>query len=174
MPLTITDAILLLVLFGFAFSGFWFGFIHMLGSFLSIIIASIIAGRYFEFAASKLSFLFGGHDNLGRIVTFIILFLLVTRLVGLVFWIIDRLFKLLTILPFLSTINRLAGAVFGLIEGIVLTSLALFLAVRFPVSDTVTQALSHSYVVDYLLNVANAVAPLLPEVVRQVKSAINS
>ncbi len=172
MPITITDAVLILILFSFAFTGFWFGFIHMLGSFLSIVIAAVISGRYFDVVAAKLSFLFGGYENLGKIITFIILFLLVTRVVGLVFWMINKLFNLLSVIPFLKTINRLGGATFGFVEGVVLSSLSLYLLVRFPINDALIQALADSRVAAYLLAVANKVAPLLPVVVQQAKSLI--
>lgn len=172
MPLTITDAVLILILFAFAFTGFWFGFIHMLGSFLSIVAAAYISGRYFDFVASKLSFLFGGYENVGKVVTFIILFLVVTRLVGFVFWLLDKFFQLLTVLPFLKTINRLGGAIFGLVEGIILCGLSLYLLVRYPINEPLTQALADSQVVSYLLNVAGKAAPLLPIAVQQAKALI--
>lgn len=172
MPISITDAVLILILFAFAFTGFWFGFIHMLGSFASIVLAAVISGRYFDFVAQKLSFLFGGYENLGRIVTFVIIFLVVTRLVGFVFWLINKLFNLLALLPFLKTINRLGGAAFGFFEGVILSSLSLYLLVRYPLSETLTQALSNSRVVDYLLNIANRVAPLLPEVVQKARAVV--
>ena len=172
MPLSITDAVLILILFSFAFTGFWFGFIHMLGSFSSIVIAAIVSGRYFDVVAGKLSFLFGGYENLGKIVTFVLLFLVVTRLVGFVFWLINKFFNLLALLPFLKTINRLGGAIFGFIEGTVLTGLSLYLLIRFPINDTLVQSVADSRVAAYLLNVANTVAPLLPVVVQQAKSLI--
>lgn len=144
----------------------------MVGSFVGIVIAAIVSGKYFEFVADKLSFLFGGNDNFGRIVTFILLFLVVTRLIGFVFWAIDKLFNLVAFLPFLKTANRIGGAVLGLIEGVVLTSLTLFLLVRYPLGDTITNALANSVVVEYLLDVANKVAPLLPEVVQKAQAVI--
>lgn len=172
MPITIMDMSLILVIAGFAFTGFWFGLIHMVGSLVGITIAAIISGQYFEFVAEKLSFLFGGNENLGRVITFIVIFVLVTRLVGIIFWLIDKLFHLLTIIPFLKTFNRLGGAILGAIEGIVLTSLALFLLVRYPLGETFTNALANSTVVEYLLGVANKVAPLLPDVVQSAKAVV--
>lgn len=163
---------LVLVIAGFAFTGFWFGLIHMAGSFIGIVLAAIVSGKYFEFIADKLSFLFGGNDNLGRVITFIVIFVLVTRLVGIVFWLLNKLFNLLSIIPFLKTFNRLGGAILGLVEGIVLTSLALFLLVRYPLGQTITNGLANSRVVGYLLDVANTVAPLLPDVVQQVKAVV--
>lgn len=174
MIFSITDAILILVIAGFAFTGFWFGFIHMVGSFVGIVIAAVVSGKYFEFVADKLSFLFGGNDNFGRIITFILLFLVVTRLVGFVFWAIDKLFNLVAFLPFLKTANRIGGAVLGLIEGVILTSLTLFLLVRYPLGDTITNALANSVVVEYLLDVANKVAPLLPDVVQKAQAVIGA
>lgn len=172
MFLTITDVILILIIAGFAFTGFWFGLIHMVGSFVSIVVAALVSGKYFEFAADKFSFLFGGRENLGRIITFILLFLIVTRLVGFVFWLINKAFNIIAVLPFLKTANRIGGAILGLLEGIILTSLTLFLLARYPLGDTITNALSTSRVVEYLLDVANKVAPLLPDVVQKAQSVI--
>lgn len=172
MPITITDMILVVLISGFAFTGFWFGLIHMIGSLVGIVVAAVLAGNYFDFIASKLSFLFGGRENLGRVTTFVIIFLLVTRLVGFVFWLINKAFNLIAFLPFLKTANRIGGALLGLVEGIILTALALYLVVRYPLGETITNALSNSMVVDYLLEVANKVAPLLPEVVQKVQSVI--
>lgn len=172
MPITITDLILVLIISGFAFTGFWFGLIHMVGSFVSIVVAALVSGQYFDFVADKLSFLFGGKENLGRVVTFILIFLFVTRLVGLVFWVIGKIFDLVSFIPFVKSINRLGGAILGAIEGIILVSLALYLAVRYPLGETITNALSSSKVVDYLLSVANKVAPLLPDVVQKVQTVI--
>lgn len=172
MPITIPDLVLLLVLAGFAFTGFWFGLIHMVGSLVGLVAASIVAGKYFDVVSLKLSFLFGGNDNLGRIIIFILIFLIVTRLVGLVFWLIGRLFKIISILPFIKTANRIGGAIIGLIEGIILVSLVLFLVARYPLGPTITNALSNSVVVDYLLGVATQLAPLLPDVVQAIQSVI--
>jgi membrane protein required for colicin V production len=172
MPITIMDMILVLTIAGFAFTGFWFGLIHMTGSLIGITLAAIVSGQYFEFVAEKLSFLFGGNENLGRVVTFILIFVLVTRLVGVIFWVINKLFHLISIIPGLKTFNRIAGAVLGSIEGIVLVSLSLFMLVRYPLSESFTNMLANSGVVDYLLGVANKVAPLLPDVVEQAKAVI--
>jgi uncharacterized membrane protein required for colicin V production len=174
MLITMTDMILILAIAGFAFTGFWFGLIHMIGSLVGIVAASIISGKYFEFIAEKLSFLFGGNENLGRVITFIVIFVLVTRLVGAIFWLINKLFDLISIIPFLKTFNRIGGALLGLVEGVVLTSLSLFLLVRYPLGTSVNNALANSRVVDYLLDVANQVAPLLPDVVEQAKAVIGA
>lgn len=173
MSASLTDIILIVIIAFFGFSGFWFGFIHMLGSFLGILAASVIAGKYFEVIALKLSFLFGGFDSLGKIVTFIIIFILVTRLVGLLFFVINKIFKIVSIIPFLKTINRLVGAVLGIAEGLVLTSLTLYLLVRFPLGNTINMALSNSRVVAYLLALAKNFAPLLPEIVQRATSFIS-
>lgn len=172
MPISIPDMVLLLVLAGFALTGFWFGLIHMLGSLVGLVVASIVAGRYFEVISMKLSFLFGSQQNLGRIIVFILIFLIITRLVGFVFWLINRFFNIIAFLPFLKTANRLGGLIIGVIEGIVLVSLVLYLAVRYPLGASITNALSNSAVVDYLLGVAAKVAPLLPDVVQTVQSVI--
>ena len=171
--ITFTDLIFILIIFGFAFAGFWFGFIHMVGSFISIVAAAIISGKYFDIVADRLGFLFGGYGNLGRVGAFVLLFLLVTRMVCLVFYLINKLFHLLTVIPFLKTINRIGGAILGLFEGLVLSSLTVYLLVRFPLSNAITGALANSQVVDFLLNLANRFAPLLPDVVQKAQGIVS-
>lgn len=172
MPVTLTDVTLVVIIAGFVFSGFWFGMIHMVGSFASILLAAIISGQYFEFVSQKLSFLFGGHDNLGRVVTFVLLFLVVTRLVGFVFWLINKVFHLIAVIPGMKLFNRIGGAVLGGVEGLVLMSLAVFLLARYPLSDSLTNALANSAVVGQLLNLANKIAPLLPDFVQKAQQVI--
>lgn len=172
MIVTITDMILLLAIAGFAFSGFWFGFIRMLGGLLGLVAVAIVSANYFEFIAEKLSFLFGGSEMIGKVIAFVLIFAFVTTVVSGIFWIINKLFNLLSIIPFLKTINRLAGAILGFIEGIALFGIILFFAVRYPLGETITSSLSSSIVVDWLLGVANRVAPLLPDFVDKAQAMI--
>ncbi|MFA5128654.1 MAG: CvpA family protein [Patescibacteria group bacterium] len=166
------DLILLLILGGFVLYGLWFGLIHTLGVLVGTIAGAFLAARWYEPVAGWAGFLFGGHENLAKVVCFLILFVIINRLVGLIFWIIDKIFSFLKIVPFLSTINRLLGAVFGFFEGVLVLGLTLFVAERYPLGDWFVNSLADSKIANYFITVGKILMPLLPEVVKQLKSYV--
>jgi uncharacterized membrane protein required for colicin V production len=172
LPMSFFDLILVIILGAFVLYGFWFGLIHALGALVGVIAGAFLAGRLFDPLAQAFLWLFGGNLNLARIVVFFIIFTIVNRLVGFGFHLIERAFKVLTILPFLSSINRLGGAILGFLEGSFVLGGALLLATKFPLGAAFTAALATSKVAPYLLGVANAIVPLLPELVRKLESAL--
>lgn len=170
MPLF--DLILVIVLGAFVLYGFWFGLIHAFGALVGVVVGAFLAGRLFDPLSITFSWVFGGNVNLGRIVVFFIVFTIVNRLVGFGFHLLERVFKVLTILPFLSSINRLAGAILGFLEGSLVLGGVLLLATKFPIAPGFTTAIAQSQIAAYLLGVANVIVPLLPELVRQLESAL--
>jgi membrane protein required for colicin V production len=170
--MTLFDLILLLILGGFVAYGLWFGLIHMLGVLIGTIAGAFLAARWYDDVASWLGFLFGGRENLAKVICFLILFIIINRLVGLVFWLVDKIFSFLKIIPFLSTINRLLGAVFGFLEGVLVLGLTLYLAERYPIGDWFVNYLADSRVAHYFITVGKILMPLLPEVLKQIKSMI--
>jgi uncharacterized membrane protein required for colicin V production len=157
----IFDLILLLILFGFVWFGFWLGLIHVIGSILGVVVASFLSTRWYDFVAHKLLFLFGNNLNLARIVCFIVLFIVIWRLVGLLFGLLNRIFNLLTFIPFLKTINRLAGAIFGLLEGALIIGIILFFLSKFPVGG-LPDLINNSTTAQFLMKIAKVLWPLLP------------
>lgn len=167
------DIILLLIIASFILSGFRFGLIVTLGSLLGTVIGAIIAGMYFDEGALILQDLFISNANLANVISFIVIFTVTSRLTGLVFWIIDKMFKIVTIIPFLSSINRLAGACLGLVEGVVVIGIALLFIDKFPFSDTVIPAVEGSQIAQYIMSYTHWLTPLLPEAVKALDSHIN-
>ncbi|MBI4276405.1 CvpA family protein, partial [Candidatus Uhrbacteria bacterium] len=140
--MSLFDLILAIVVFGFVLSGFWFGVIHALGAVVGLVLGAYVAGQWYEGWAQALAWLFYGHDNVARIVIFMAIFTLVNRLVGLVFYILERIFKIISVVPFLKTINRLAGAALGFIEGVVVVGAALYLTSKYQFPDWYTKSLA--------------------------------
>lgn len=171
--MTILDFVLLIILFFFIATGFRFGLIMTLGSLLGTIIGVLVAGHYFEAGAGMLGGIFLGNENLARVVAFIIIFVLASRLVGLVFWLIDKFFKVLTVIPFLKSINRLAGGLLGFFEGAVVIGVALLFIDKFPFSEFVIPAVEGSQVAQFLLGYGKVLTPLLPDAVKALESHIN-
>jgi len=172
MTLTILDFILLIILFFFAFAGFFFGLIRSVGSLIGTILGIVVAANYFQIFANWLVDL-GVSDNLARIIGFLIIFIIVSKLISLVFYILNKIFNLLSIIPFLKTINRIAGLLFGLIEGGVILGVLLVFIIKFPFADFLIMAIESSKLAEYLFGVGTWLLPLLPELFNQAKTLVS-
>lgn len=161
------DLILLIILFGFVLYGFWFGLIHTLGGLVGVVVASILATRLYEPLGEWVNLIFGGSQNIVRVITFVIVFFLITRLVGFAFYIAERIFKFISIIPFLKSINRLLGAILGFAEGVFLVGGILFVIAVVPLGPRVEQALQYSNVARYLVGTYRVMTPLLPRELRE-------
>lgn len=171
--MTLIDIILLILLGGFVIFGFWFGLIHTFGALFGVLIGAGLATRYFDVVAQWIHPYSGGPINVVRIVVFIIMFILINRLVGFVFHVLDKTFRFITMLPFLAGINRLGGGVVGLAEGALVLGLILYFSEAYPISESFAKMiLEQSAVANYLLNVAKVLMPLLPEAMRQLEAII--
>ena len=171
--MTVLDLILVLILFFFTVSGLRFGLIHTLGALIGTVVGVLVAGNYYEQGAEVIKGPLLGNENLARVIAFIIIFVLSSRLVGLVFWIIDRAFKLISIIPFLKSINRLGGAILGFIEGAVVLGIVLIFIDKFPYAENIIPAIEGSSVAQWLLGYGKILAPLLPEAVKLIESHTN-
>lgn len=160
------DLILYILLGAFILYGFWFGLIHVIGGLVGVVLGSIFAGRIYEPIAQWLQPIFGGDPNFLRVISFIIAFVLINRLVGFAFWIVERIFKVISIIPFLKSINRLSGAVLGLVEGIFVLGGIVFIMARFPVISPWQTKMQQSGVAQYLARTYAVMEPLLPKALR--------
>ncbi|NQV89375.1 MAG: CvpA family protein [Parcubacteria group bacterium] len=161
------DIILLVIVGAFILFGLFFGLIHTLGSLIGAVIGIAIASRFVEPAAETFSFLVGDGSG-GKVIVFIILFLLVSRLVGLVFWILEKVFGFVSIVPFAKSINRLLGGIFGFIEGVIVVGVILFYAMQVLPEDTLLTLIEGSSVANYLVAAVSALQVLFPESLRIV------
>lgn len=166
------DIILIIALGGFVLYGLWFGLIHSLGVLVGTILGAFAAGQYYATAATWVQGLAGGSLNAWKVIMFLLIFTIGNRLVGLLFWMVERVFNVLTVIPFLKSINRLAGAVLGLLEGVLVIGLTLYVAERFPFGAWFLKFFPPSVVAKELIRLANILVPLLPEALRALKSLI--
>lgn len=167
------DIILLLALAGFVFYGLFFGLIKTVGSLAGVVVGAWAAGRFYLVLFDWAKNLAFGYDNVGKVVSFIICFVVVNRLVGLLFALLDRTFNLISVIPFLKTLNRLGGAIFGFIEGGLVLGLLLFVSSRYTEAGNWFAAwLAKSQLAPFLLKFTGVIQPLLPELLKQLKSII--
>lgn len=171
--MTIFDAVILITMAGFVFYGLFFGLIKTIGNLAGVAVGVFIASRYYIPAFEWAQDLFFGRDNLGRVVSFLVIFTVVNRLVGLVFALIDRSFGLISIIPFLKTINRLGGAVLGFVLGGFVLGLILYITSRYAIIDHfVGNMITGSKFAPFLVKFAGVLTPLMPEVLKKIKSII--
>lgn len=164
------DLILVLILGGFILFGLWFGLIHTLGSLIGVVVGSWIASNSYIYIADKFSWLWG-TGNFTKLIIFIIIFIIVNRLVGLGFYLIEKVFNIISIIPFLKSINRLAGGLLGLAEGVLVLGTILFVASKYDLG-VLTEQMAQSEVIPYFLLATSILFPLFPEILKKVKSVI--
>ena len=173
MLIGIFDIILLIILAGFVFYGLFFGLIRTVGALAGVVVGAWLASRWYLPVFDWAQDLFFGHNNLGKVLTFIVLFTVINRIVGLVFALLDRTFHLIAIIPFLKTINRLGGAVFGFALGGLSLGLILYVASRYAIIETFFgQWLVDSRVAPFLVKFVDVLKPLLPEMLKKLQSLI--
>lgn len=161
------DIILIVIVGAFVFFGLFFGLVHTLGSLIGTIFGIIFASRLVDPAFETFGFLFGG-GTFSRILIFVIIFFLVTRLVGFIFWIAGKALGVLAWIPFARSFDRLLGGLFGFIEGIVVVGVVLFYAMQILPDDSLRTLLEQSVVADFLIATMSALQVFFPEAARQV------
>lgn len=157
------DLILLIILLLFAGAGFRFGLIHAVGSLVGIAVGLVVAGRTYEVVALKIVPYIGGSEPLARFLVYVVIFILVNRLVGVLFWLLEKTYNLLAIVPGLKLINRSLGALLGLIEGILVLGVIFHLIGRVPVLGTAMTPIARSQLAQWILSVSSLLLPLLPQ-----------
>lgn len=156
------DLILILILFAFALFGLWFGLVHALGALVGTVVGAVVASRYYDNPS-------WGTSNIARVIAFIVIFTIASRLTGLIFVGIEKLFKVAKLVPGISTINRLAGAIFGLLEGAIVLGVALYFIQKFPIGG-LPNLIKASQLAALLLKVGGIAVPLFPEALKQAQA----
>lgn len=169
----IFDVILLLILAGFVFYGMFFGLVRTFGAFLGVIAAAVLASRFYLPVAEMLDKVFFGYSNLGKVLTFIILFTIINRLVGFLFYLLDKAFNIISIIPFLKTFNRIGGIILGFFVGSLSIGLVLYVASKYVIISTLFGSwFASSKLAPFFIKVANLLLPILPDVLIKLKSLV--
>ena len=165
--MVIIDYIILLLILGSAILGYRKGFLRSLGSILGIIIAAVVASRFYPTVAGWF-----GDSNLYRIIAFIIIFLVAIKLVSLLFWLIGKVFQIVTVLPFVSGIDSILGFILGTVEGIFTLSVITYFLSKYPVHPWLTSELGSSLITTVLLKIVYIFMPFFPEALKTLKSIL--
>ncbi len=163
--MTFIDLIIILIIAAFVFFGLFFGLVHTIGSLLATVLGIVISTRFIDPTFKNFGFIFGG-GQFARVIVFIILFALTSRIIGVVFWFIGGFLNMISFIPFAGMVNRLFGAVFGLVEGVIVVAVILFYAMQVLPKDLLLSAMHGSIMAKYLMAVMNALQVFLPQGMR--------
>ena len=171
MPLF--DIVLLVIISGFAMFGLWFGFVHTLGSLVGTIFGVYLASRYYESVSNWVIAVTGWNQNYVKVIIFVFSFIIITRVVGFVFWIMRKFLTIFTKLPIIHGLDKLLGMIFGALEGAVVIGVSLYFIARFPISFSFMSGLAASKLAPPLVKLASIFVPLFPEAIRILRSTID-
>jgi len=165
MYVTILDLLGLMVLAIFIASGFFMGLIEVIGSLAGLVLGTWVAGVFYRDFGGWMGNALFGSENVGYVVAFIIIFIIVSKLIGIVFYILSKILKIGMIIPFMKSINRFGGAVLGAIEGVFVVGLVLLFVAQFPFSFWLDGQLASSKIVIWFMAAAKILTPLLPKLI---------
>lgn len=171
MIFTLVDVVLIIVFFGFVFGGFALGLIRAVGAIVGLGLGTWVAGHYFMPAADWLAPFLGGNSSIANIISFLMIFIIVNRLVVLAFHLLDKAFHIIAIIPFLKSLNRIGGVILGAAEGILTIGVIIYVIAKFaPDSGFVTNSLNNSQIAHYLVFAAQWLIKLLPSAFSNIVS----
>lgn len=167
------DWVLVVILAGFVWGGFWTGLIQSIGGVIGLFVGVILAARFAAPFGEFLTPVFGGQAIFSEIAAFGILFLLAGRLIGLAFVLVNRVFNLFAVLPGMKLLNRLAGGLFGLLEGALYLGIILQYTTRLPLGPGLTASIQDSVIAQTLMMIAAWLVALFPKALRETEKVID-
>ncbi len=164
------DIVLMVLVGAFALFGLFYGLFRTLGSIIGTIVAIMFADRLMGPAFHTFGFIFGG-GAIAQVILFVIVFFLVSRVVGILLWLIGKGLGILSWIPFAKSIDRLLGGLFGFIEGVVIVGIGLFFASHVLPSTMLTPMIETSKVAKYLVDTVAMLQGFLPIAAKNVIDA---
>ncbi len=169
----IFDTILIVILAGFLFYGLFKGVVRMIGDLAGLIIGAWIASHYYLAFAGWLASFNLGSENVIKIIAFIVLFGVASKLVGFIFMILEKAFKIISIIPFVKFFNKVIGGILGLLLGSLGIGLIIYVISKYAwIGTKMALWLEESQVAPILLNFANLLLPLLPKALKMLEGII--
>lgn len=151
--------ILIVALLGFIGAGWKDGFIHTLGGLIGAVIGFAIA-RSLSISIAFIFAIFLPSDW-ARFVAFLLIFGIVTWIVGFVFKLAEGAFKIISFIPFLKSINNLLGAILGIFEGIIFMGGCIWIIENFSIIPWLATMLSQSSVAHIISQLFEPLVSLL-------------
>lgn len=161
MTFTPIDLALLILVVIFVIFGLYFGLIHTVGSLVGALVAIVGAGYALGYVIDWLS-AFVSVGPTWTIIVFIVLFLVISRLVGFVFYLLERTVGIIAHLPFISSLDHLLGGMLGLLEGMVVSGVLIHAALTYLPAGSFTAAINVSTVANWIIGLTGFLIAWLP------------
>lgn len=128
--MNLVDVILVVVLVVSSLWGFKAGAVRAVGNIIGTVVSALLAWHFLEPTVQFLS-PWIGSTLVRQVVFYFLLFAIISKLVGLIVYLLEKVFGLVSWLPFAEGANKLIGALVGAIEGIVLCFFGVLTAAYF-------------------------------------------
>jgi uncharacterized membrane protein required for colicin V production len=146
------DVLIILLVVAFGLIGYWRGFFNSLAGFLSFVLAAFVAFLTYHQVGKFLSGPFGLSLNLAELVTFFLLFVILSILFFLLaIFLAQKIYK-----GRLYLLDKILGIPAGLLEGIILTCVILILLSVLPQSWGIGKTLQGSKFTSFLTHKTSA------------------
>ena len=133
-----------------------------LGSLVGAVVGTMVAGIFGPVFGDFLTQVFG-RPELMSIIAFLSIFIIVARLVGFAFYMLDEKFDFLKNTPIVSGVDRLVGGGIGFFEGMLVIGISLFVISQAQVSPAVAAQLQASTLVPWFISVSTVLQTFLPK-----------
>lgn len=154
MGLNWVDAVLLIILIAAAIAGIFEGFAKQVFGLLSVIVALILAVRFYR-QVSWFYLRFLSQENLAQLIGFLTVFFIVVCLGAAFSHLASKLIR-----GPLKPLNRILGGCLGLLKGILICAVVVFALLVFPMNK---KAVKKSRVSPFCLFMTRAVVSLVPK-----------
>lgn len=167
------DIALIIIVAAFTINGFIKGFIKLLGKIVALVIGIFAASHfYLQFYEWAQSF-FAPREALGKVVSFIVVFIVLTVIINFIFILIEKVFKLISIIPFTKLINNILGAALGFVEGALSIGIILFVVSKYAwIGSLFGNKLIASQLAPFFIKMVNIIMPILPQALKTIQSII--
>lgn len=171
--MSIFDISLLIILGGFIVNGLFKGLIRIIGNIIGLFAGAWIASHYYLTLYAWGAQWANGHDNVAKVLAFIILFVVASRLIDFIFFLVEKLFNLVAIIPGSKYINNLLGAGLGFLEGALFLGLIIYVISRYTlIGNFFGDQLTQSIVAPWLLKIVTLISPFLPQALKALTAII--
>ncbi len=167
------DIILIVIMAGFIINGLFKGLIRTVGRIIGLVVGAYVASHFYLVLFNLGKGLANGHDDIAKIIAFIVLFVVAAWVVDLFFLFLQKTFKLLAIIPGSKYIDNLLGAVFGFLEGAIFIGLILLVISKYSMINTFFgDQITNSKIAPFLVMISKITEPLLSQALLALKSLI--
>lgn len=143
----------------FSLYGFWKGLVRMIMSAIAMVVGFLVAYLFNGEVADYLQKFLPWSQTVRKNLAFVLLLIIANRLVGLVFWFVDKIVGFIWRFPFINSLNRMLGLVLGFLESIVVLGVLLAFLFGNPSGAWLEQRLGASKISPLLIKLGSGFLP---------------